>query len=43
MIAQNWDLKEETLPWLEERDSHPENAETFDSLILQLIPSEGGL
>jgi hypothetical protein len=26
-----------------ERGSQPERAETFESLILQLIPTEGGL
>ena len=43
VIAQNWDLTDVTLPWLLERDIHPERAETFESLILQLIPKEGGL
>jgi hypothetical protein len=43
VIAQNPDLVDQTLPWLQERDIHPEKAQTFESLILQLIPSEGGL
>ena len=43
VIAQNQDLKDESLPWQEERDSHPEDAETFEELILRLIPSEGWL
>lgn len=42
-IAQNPDLRDKSLPWLRERDSHPEKAETFEELILRLIPSEGGL
>jgi hypothetical protein len=37
------DLMDEAMPWWEERDIHAEQAETFESLILQLIPSEGGL
>ncbi len=43
VIAQNLDLEDQSGPWLKERDSHPEEAETFESLILSLIPSEGGL
>jgi hypothetical protein len=43
VIAQNWDLLDEAMPWWEERDIYAEQAETFESLILQLIPSEGGL
>jgi hypothetical protein len=43
VIAQNRDLMDEAIPWWRERGIHPENAETFESLILQLIPSEGGL
>ena len=43
VIAQNSDLMDEAMPWWKERGIHPEQAETFESLILQLIPSEGGL
>ena len=42
-LAQNPDVMSECISWLLERDSHPEKAETFESLILSLIPSEGGL
>ena len=41
-IAQNPDLTDQSLPWLKERDLHPEKAETFEELILSLIPSESG-
>jgi hypothetical protein len=30
VIAQNWDLMDDSVPWLKERDSHPEEAETFE-------------
>ena len=43
VIALNPDLTDQSLPWLQEKDSHPEQAETFESLILSLIPSESGL
>jgi hypothetical protein len=43
VIAQNPDLEDQSVPWLKERGSHPEKAETFENLILSLIPSEGGL
>ena len=42
-IAENLDLRDEAIPHLKERGVAPENAETFESLIFQLIPSEGGL
>lgn len=42
VIARNLDLMDDSIPWLEERDSHPEKAQTFDQLILSLIPSESG-
>lgn len=42
-IAQNLDLRDELIPHLKERGVQPENAETFESLIAQLISSEGGL
>lgn len=42
-IGLNPDLMDQSLPWLEERDSHPEKAPTFENLVLSLIPSEGGL
>ncbi len=37
-IAQNPDLMDQSVPWLKERDSHPEKAETFESLILKPNP-----
>src|ERR1700759_75984 len=43
VIARNSDLMDETMPHLEERGVQPEKAESFEGLILQLIPSEGGL
>ena len=43
VIARSLDLKDNSLPWLEERDIHPEKAENFEELILSLIPKEGGL
>ena len=43
VIAQNPDMVDQSLPWIQERDSHPERAETFESLIFNLIPTEGGL
>ena len=43
VIARNLDLMDQSIPWLAERDSHPEKAETFEELILRLIPSEGVL
>lgn len=42
-IAQNLDVMDQSIPWLEERDSHPEKSEDFEELILSLIPKEGGL
>ena len=42
-IAQNRDLKDQSIPHLQDRDLHPEEAETFEGLILSLIPTEGGL
>ena len=43
-IAQNWDIKDESLPWLKERDNLDlRGVETFEGLILSLIPTEGGL
>ena len=42
-IAQNLDLIDQSFPFLRERDIHPEKAETFEELILDLIPREGGL
>ena len=41
-IAQNPDLMDQSIPWLKERDLKPEEAETFESLILQLLPTESG-
>jgi hypothetical protein len=43
VIAQNPAVEEESLPWFREHNSHPERAETFESLILSLIPTQGGL
>ena len=43
VLAQNPDLTDQSLSWVQQQDSHPEKAQTFESLILDLIPSEGGL
>ena len=44
VIAQNPEMTDQDVPfWLQQRALHPERAETFESLILQLIPKEGGL
>jgi hypothetical protein len=43
VIAQSLDLDDQSVPWLKERGCHPEKAGTFESLVLSLIPSEGGL
>ena len=42
-IAQNPDLMDQSIPYLLEKDSQPQEAETFEELILSLIPTEGGL
>jgi hypothetical protein len=42
-IADNPAILDESVPWMMERGSQPEDAETFEGLILKLIPSEGGL
>jgi hypothetical protein len=43
-LAQNLDIMEESLPWLKERDNLGlAGVETFEGLILALIPMEGGL
>lgn len=42
VIADNRDLVD-SLFYLAERDSHPERAQSFENLVLSLIPSEGGL
>ncbi len=42
-IEDNPDLASESLPWLRERGVDLSKAETFEELILRLIPSEGGL
>jgi len=42
VIAQNPDLTD-SLPYLKGKGLYPEKAETFEELILSLIPSEGGL
>jgi hypothetical protein len=42
-IAQNLDLIDDSMEWWQERGIFPEKAETFEGLIVQLIPSEGGL
>jgi hypothetical protein len=41
-IEDNPDLASESLPWLRERGVDLSKAETFEELILRLIPSEGG-
>jgi hypothetical protein len=43
VIAQNLDLEDQSVPWVQEHNSHPERAETFENLILSLIPTEGSL
>ena len=43
VIARNWNISDESLPWNRERNIHPERAETFEELILDLIAMEGGL
>jgi hypothetical protein len=43
VITHNPDIWEQSLPWLEEKDSRPESARTFEGLILSLLPTEGGL
>ena len=43
VIAQNLDLMDQSLPYIREKDLHPERAATFESLILSLVPSESGL
>ena len=42
-LAQNLDLMDQSIPWMREHDSHPEDQETFQGLILNLCPTEGGL
>jgi hypothetical protein len=41
-IGQNLDLIDSFL-WLQQRDIFPEYAETFEELIYDLVPKEGGL
>jgi len=43
VIAQNPDMEDQSIPWIREHGEHPERAETFENLILTLIPMEGGL
>ena len=45
VIAQNPEMLDQDVPfWLQQRGLHPEQSETFESLILQLVPGkEGGL
>jgi hypothetical protein len=40
VIADNPDLVD-SLPYLAERDCRPERAQTFENLVLSMIPSEG--
>jgi hypothetical protein len=42
-IARNSDLMDQSMPYLLERDVRPDRAESFEVLILSLVPSEGGL
>jgi hypothetical protein len=42
-IGGNWDIAGDSLFYLECRGSHPERAQSFEELVLSLIPSEGGL
>ena len=43
VIAQNPELLDRSLPYLEDKGLHPEQAESFEGLISLLIPREGGL
>jgi hypothetical protein len=43
VIAQNRELLDRSLPYLQDKGLHPEEAETFESLVRQLVPKEGGL
>lgn len=43
VLEDNWDIRDESLPWVRAHNSHPERAETFENLILSLIATEGGL
>ncbi len=43
VIALNLDLMDQSLPYLREREVRPDKAESFEGLILSLVPSEGGL
>ena len=36
-------VREESVPWMRERGTDPSQAETFEQLILSLIPRESGL
>jgi hypothetical protein len=42
VIARNPDLVD-SLFYCQCRDSHPERAQTFENLVLSMIPTEGGL
>jgi hypothetical protein len=43
VIAQNRELVDRSLPYLQNKGLHPEEAENFESLVRQLVPKEGGL
>ena len=43
VLEDSLDIRDGSLPWVRAHNSHPERAETFESLILSLIPKEGGL
>jgi hypothetical protein len=43
VISDNPDILGESVPWMMERYRQPDGAETFEELILNLIPTEGGL
>lgn len=43
VLEQNQSIQSESLPWMRERGTDPSEAETFEQLILGLIPQESGL
>ena len=43
VLEDNWNLLDQSVPWMLERDLRPESALSFHELISNLLPSEGGL
>ena len=43
VLEDSLDIRYESLPWVRAHNSHPVRAETFESLILDLISTEEGL